>query len=141
MGQFGSIAVDPQSGNVFVAVEADSGSPAEAKPGIYLSADKGATWSAIYSDGAFGTQFDALLIDPAQPDVLYATERSASLIKLTKPSSKTNGIVSFRWHDDGTVGGPPIGDGKIGFRQMAPLIAEYANLTVHRVNRYDGMTP
>lgn len=89
MGQFGSIAVDPRNGNVFVAVEADSGSTADTKPGIYLSADKGATWSAIYSDGSFGTQFDALLIDTALPDVVYATERSASLIKLTKPSSTT----------------------------------------------------
>jgi photosystem II stability/assembly factor-like uncharacterized protein len=83
-GELGALTVDPRNGNVFVAIEADSGSPAEAKPGIYLSVDKGATWSAIYSDGAFGSQFDALLIDPEQPDVLYATERSASLIKLTE---------------------------------------------------------
>jgi hypothetical protein len=48
-----------------------------------------------------------------------------------------NGLVSFRWHDEGTIGGPPHSAGKIGFRQMAPLIAEYANLTVHRVNRYN----
>jgi photosystem II stability/assembly factor-like uncharacterized protein len=82
-GEFGALTVDPKNGNVFVAVEANSGSQADAKPGIYLSADKGATWTAIYSDGVFGNEFDALLIDPAQPDVLYATERSASLIKLT----------------------------------------------------------
>jgi hypothetical protein len=51
-----------------------------------------------------------------------------------------NGLVSFRWQDEGTIGGPPHCAGKIGFRQMAPLIAEYANLTVHRVNRYNGLT-
>ena len=45
-----------------------------------------------------------------------------------------NGITSWRWRDDGSVGGPPLGGGKIGFRQMAPLIAEYANLQVHRLH-------
>jgi len=39
----------------------------------------------------------------------------------------------FRWLDDGQSHGPVLGGGKIGFRQMAPLIAEYANLRVHRV--------
>jgi hypothetical protein len=37
------------------------------------------------------------------------------------------------WRDDGKTYGPPLGGGKIGFRQMAPLIAEYANLRVHAV--------
>ncbi|MFC7404328.1 DUF1961 family protein [Georgenia alba] len=44
-----------------------------------------------------------------------------------------NDLVCFRWHDDGTVGGPAHGVGKLGFRQMAPMIGEYANLTVTRV--------
>lgn len=39
-------------------------------------------------------------------------------------------IVSFRWVDDGTVGGPPLRGGKLGFRQMAPMIGEYANLRI-----------
>jgi hypothetical protein len=39
-------------------------------------------------------------------------------------------VVSFTWHDDGSVGGPPLRGGAIGFRQMAPMIAEYANLEV-----------
>ena len=42
-----------------------------------------------------------------------------------------NGLTLFEWTDDGTVGGPPLGAGKIGFRQMAPLIAEYADLRVY----------
>ena len=36
----------------------------------------------------------------------------------------------LRWTDDGTTYGPVLGGGRIGFRQMAPLIAEYANLRV-----------
>lgn len=34
-----------------------------------------------------------------------------------------NGLESFRWRDE-----HPLPGGKIGFRQMAPLIGEYANL-------------
>jgi len=37
------------------------------------------------------------------------------------------------WTDDGRTYGPVLAGGKIGFRQMAPLIAEYANLTVQEV--------
>ncbi|WP_336208907.1 DUF1961 family protein [Nonomuraea sp. LPB2021202275-12-8] len=43
-----------------------------------------------------------------------------------------NELTSLRWVDDGGVGGPSLSGGKIGFRQMAPLIGEYANLRVLR---------
>ena len=36
----------------------------------------------------------------------------------------------LRWTDDGTSYGPLLGPGRLGFREMAPLIAEYANLRV-----------
>lgn len=36
----------------------------------------------------------------------------------------------LHWRDDGKTYGPVLGGGRIGFRQMAPLIAEYANLRV-----------
>lgn len=36
----------------------------------------------------------------------------------------------LRWSDDGSVGGPALAGGRIGLRQMAPLVAEYANLEV-----------
>lgn len=35
----------------------------------------------------------------------------------------------FHWIDDGETG-PPLGGGRIGFRQMAPLVAHYRNLEV-----------
>ncbi|NQU42021.1 DUF1961 family protein [bacterium] len=44
-----------------------------------------------------------------------------------------NGLMVLRWHDDGQSFGPVLGGGKIGFRQMAGLIAEYRNLKVHAV--------
>ena len=42
-----------------------------------------------------------------------------------------NDVMLFHWVDDGETYGPVLGDGKIGFRQMAGLIAEYSNLQVH----------
>lgn len=44
-----------------------------------------------------------------------------------------NRLTLFDWRDDGSTYGPVLREGKIGFRQMAPLIAEYANLVVHRI--------
>lgn len=38
---------------------------------------------------------------------------------------EVDGLVAFRWQDD-----QPLAGGKIGFRQMAPMIGEYANLRV-----------
>lgn len=40
-------------------------------------------------------------------------------------------VPIFTWEDDGATYGPRLQVGKIGFRQMAPLIAEYANLKVY----------
>ena len=39
----------------------------------------------------------------------------------------------FRWIDDENSTGPVLGGGKIGFRQMTPMVGEYANLTVRAV--------
>jgi hypothetical protein len=44
-----------------------------------------------------------------------------------------NDLPIFIYQDDGTTFGPVWGEGKIGFRQMAPLVAEYANLRVVRI--------
>ncbi|SFD54174.1 protein of unknown function [Paenibacillus catalpae] len=42
-----------------------------------------------------------------------------------------NDLLLFSWKDDGSTWGPYLGKGKLGFRQMAPLIAEYGNLQVY----------
>ena len=46
---------------------------------------------------------------------------------------KEESITIFSWEDDGTSYGPILGEGKIGFRQMTPLIAEYSNLVVRKI--------
>ncbi len=45
-------------------------------------------------------------------------------------SFSVNDLKVFEFEDDGTTYGPLLKGGKIGFRQLAPLVAEYANLKV-----------
>ncbi|MDO5736952.1 MAG: DUF1961 family protein [Propionibacteriaceae bacterium] len=44
-------------------------------------------------------------------------------------SMSINGLLLFSWYDDGSTG-PRVGSGRIGFRQMSPLVACYRNLEV-----------
>jgi len=44
-----------------------------------------------------------------------------------------NDLEIFRFEDDGETYGPLLGGGSIGFRQLAPLVAEYSNLKVYEV--------
>lgn len=44
-----------------------------------------------------------------------------------------NDLEIFNWIDDGVTYGNVLGGGKIGFRQMAPLIGEYSNLEVFKI--------
>ncbi len=44
-------------------------------------------------------------------------------------------LLIFDWVDDGKTYGPVLNKGKIGFRQMAPLIAEYSNFKVTKIKR------
>ena len=48
-----------------------------------------------------------------------------------------NELPVLAWNDDGTTYGQPHGAGKIGFRQMSPFIAEYANLKVYGLVKSD----
>lgn len=43
-----------------------------------------------------------------------------------------NDLPVLAWDDDGRYG-PPVGGGKIGFRQMSPMVGRYANLRVFEV--------
>ncbi|MEK3732301.1 MULTISPECIES: DUF1961 family protein [Paenibacillus] len=65
--------------------------------------------------------------DAAGPYRLLALKQGAQV------TFSVNGLQVFSWMDDGARYGPPLAGGRVGFRQMAPLIAEYANLTVYEV--------
>jgi hypothetical protein len=42
-------------------------------------------------------------------------------------------LVLLRWHDDGVSTGRVLGGGKVGLRQMTPMVGEYANLSIRQV--------
>ena len=46
-----------------------------------------------------------------------------------------NGLTVLSYHDDGETYGPLLTGGKIGFRQLAPMIGEYANLQVWELQK------
>lgn len=46
-----------------------------------------------------------------------------------------NDLEIFSFEDDGKSYGAILNGGKIGFRQLAPLVAEYANLRVYQVKK------
>jgi len=49
-----------------------------------------------------------------------------------------NRLPIFKWSDDGRQFGPRLNGGKIGFRQMAPLMAEYADLKASAVRKTES---
>jgi len=49
-------------------------------------------------------------------------------------SFSINGLPVLQWTDDGHTFGPMLKGGRIGFRQMSPLIAEYSELKVYSVS-------
>ncbi len=63
--------------------------------------------------------------DVAEPYRMLAVKQGSAI------SFYINELPVFAWQDDGETYGPLLGGGRIGFRQMAPLLAEYANLQVY----------
>lgn len=59
--------------------------------------------------------------------------RLAVVKKGNKVDFYINELKIFSYVDDGAACGALLDGGKIGFRQLAPLIAEYRNLKVYRV--------
>ena len=58
-------------------------------------------------------------------------------IQLVKKNGKIDFIINdltvFSWQDDGKEYGSVLGEGKIGFRQMAPMVGEYSDLKVYAI--------
>ena len=58
-------------------------------------------------------------------------------IQLLKKNGKIDFIINdltvFSWQDSGNEYGPVLDGGKIGFRQMAPMVGEYSDLKVYEI--------
>ncbi|WP_150267038.1 DUF1961 family protein [Paenibacillus tepidiphilus] len=81
---------------------------------------------------SYGFHLVAQGADPL-PGVMDMTEPYRMLLvkQGTDVAFAVNGLPVLRWEDDGVTYGPLLAGGRIGFRQMAPLIAEYSDLTVY----------
>jgi hypothetical protein len=71
--------------------------------------------------------------DPIPSGTYESPYRIRVLVREGWVQFEIDGLVVYTWHDDGAIGGPPLAGGCIGFRQMAPLIAEYGNLEVRKL--------
>lgn len=80
-----------------------------------------------------------LVAEGADPIPSAAEGRPPYRIALVKLGPEVAFFVDrlpiLSWRDDGRSLGPPLGAGRFGFRQMAPLVAEYENLVVREVGR------
>ncbi|MBT2288700.1 DUF1961 family protein [Paenibacillus albidus] len=81
---------------------------------------------------SYGFHLVAQGADPL-PGTSDMTEAYRMLIVKRGPvvSFAINELPLFTWTDDGSSWGPLLSGGKIGFRQMAPLIAEYSDLSIY----------
>ena len=75
----------------------------------------------------------------ADPIPTVAQAKGPYHMRVTKISSRVeffiNDLPILNWEDDGAQYGRVLSGGKIGFRQMSPLIAEYSDLVVTKVNK------
>lgn len=72
--------------------------------------------------------------DPLPPALDADGDYHLQLIWQDRRSSfSIDGIECLTWADDGSVGGVALQRGRIGLRQMAPLVAEYSNLRIEAI--------
>lgn len=81
---------------------------------------------------SYGFHLVAQGADPL-PDVADMTGAYRMLAVKQGPAVTfaVDGLPLLHWVDDGSSFGPLLAGGRIGFRQMAPLIAEYSDLVVY----------
>lgn len=76
---------------------------------------------------------------PSVPDALppyrLALTKDGPAVRLAIAWGGQPALTVLRWDDDGASFGPLLTGGWIGFRQMAPMIAEYANLEIRRLEK------
>ncbi len=81
---------------------------------------------------SYGFHLVAQGADPI-PDVADATQ--PYLLNLTKRGNEVSfavdGLEVLHFRDDGSTFGPLLAGGKIGLRQLAPMIGEYSDLKVY----------
>lgn len=81
--QIGGIVIDPRNSDVvFVAAEGSAWGPGEER-GLYKSTDGGETWNKVLEISE-NTGVNNVVIDPSNPDIMYATSEQRRRTSFTK---------------------------------------------------------
>ncbi len=81
--QIGGIVIDPHNSDVvFVAAEGSAWGPGEER-GLYKSTDGGETWNKVLEISE-NTGVNNVVIDPSNPDIMYATSEQRRRTSFTK---------------------------------------------------------
>jgi len=113
----GRIAIDPRNSHVYVAAQGPLWGPGGER-GLYKSIDNGKTWKQIYSISE-NTGFTDIVIDPKDPDTLYAASYQRRRHVFTLINGGPESAI-YKSTDAGATwtkltGGLPMGDvGRIG---------------------------
>lgn len=84
---------------------------------------------------SYGFNLVAQGADPIPDAADAVSPYELGLLKLKgRVSFFVNGLEVFRYDDDGKTYGECLEGGKIGFRQLAPMTAEYSDLKVYAIN-------
>jgi photosystem II stability/assembly factor-like uncharacterized protein len=136
------ILVDPRDSNVVYVASQGPLWSAGGERGLYKTTDGGTSWELILSDGEY-TGVTDLLMDPRNPDVLYAATHQryrnvAALINGGPESGihkSTNGGVSWRKLENGL---PKEEMGKIGLA-ISPQNPDVLYATIELAHRKGGV--
>lgn len=83
---------------------------------------------------SYGFHLVAQGADPIPDADECLTDYELTVIKKTNlVEFYVNNLLTFSFQDDGTTYGDLLTDGRIGFRQLAPMIAEYSDLKVYSI--------
>lgn len=139
--QIGGIAIDPRNSDiVFVAAEGSAWGPGEER-GLYKSIDGGETWNKVLEISE-NTGVNNVVIDPSDPDIMYATSEQRRRTSFTKIGGGPESTV-YKSTDAGenwrkiTKGLPEVDLGGMGI-DVSPVNPNYVYLIVEAADDKGG---
>ncbi|WP_319502132.1 glycosyl hydrolase [uncultured Draconibacterium sp.] len=139
--QIGGIVIDPRNSDiVFVAAEGSAWGPGEER-GLYKSTDGGETWNKVLEISE-NTGVNNVVMDPCNPDVMYATSEQRRRTSFTKIGGGPESAV-YKSTDGGEnwrkvmKGLPSVDIGGMGI-DVSPVDPNYVYLIVEAAEDKGG---
>nr|WP_321485069.1 glycosyl hydrolase [uncultured Draconibacterium sp.] len=139
--QIGGIVIDPRNSDiVFVAAEGSAWGPGEER-GLYKSTDGGETWNKVLEISE-NTGVNNVVMDPCNPDVMYATSEQRRRTSFTKIGGGPESAV-YKSTDGGEswrkimTGLPSVDIGGMGI-DVSPVDPNYVYLIVEAAEDKGG---